>query len=189
MPPDPETEGRSRRHTARELAPLVYDRLHDRAVHLMTGERAGHTLQATALLHESILRLGGFDEPLWDSKWHFLGAAFQAMRRQLVDHSRRHAADKAGGKLRKHPIDGVDPPALDRSGEIAALLEGVEKLASTEPEAALLVNLVYIAGLSIKEAAAEMEMSPETAKRRLRFAKAWLARELDDDRPLSADEG
>lgn len=189
MPSPPDTGEGRRRHTARKLAPLVYDRLHDRATHLMTGERVGHTLQATVLLHESILRLGGFDEPLWDSKWHFLGAAFQAMRRTLIDHSRRRSADKAGGKLRRHAIDGIDPPAEDRNAEITALLEAVEKLSSEEPEAALLVNLVYIAGLTIKEAAAELEMSPETAKRRLRFAKAWLASELDDDQSLPPAEG
>lgn len=180
---EPITDRPNRKYTARELAPLVYDRLHERAARLMGGERADHSLQATALLHESILRLGGFDDPIWDTKWHFLGAAFRAMRRHLVDHARHRSSGKAGGMLRKHPIDGIDPPMPGRDAHVAALLEGVERLADVEPEAALLVNLVHIAGLTIKEGAGELGISLETAKRRLRFAKAWLAREVGDMPP------
>ncbi|MFM7522454.1 MAG: ECF-type sigma factor [Planctomycetota bacterium] len=172
-----------RKYTARELCPDVYDRLRQRAARFMAGERADHSLQATALLHEGILRLGGFDEPLWESKWHFLGAAYRAMKRELIEHARHKGAEKAGGKLHRHDVQALDVADSAARDDVAALLESVERLGREEPESAHLVNLVYIVGFTVQEAADELGFSKETAKRRLRFAKAWLGRDLGDWAP------
>jgi len=175
----------ARKYTARELCPVVYDRLRERAARFMAGERADHSLQATALLHEGILRLGGFDERLWESKWHFLGAAYRAMKRELIEHARHKGAAKSGGKLQRHDVQALDVADSAARDDVAALLESVERLGAEEPEAAHLVNLVYIVGFTVQEAADELGFSRETAKRRLRFAKAWLGRELRDWAPAA----
>ena len=173
----------SKKYTARELAPVVYDRLRARAARFMAGERNDHSLQATALLHEGILRLGGFDEPLWESKWHFLGAAYRAMKRQLIEHARHKGAEKAGGKLHRHDVQAIDVADSAARDDVAALLESVERLGQEDAESAHLVNLVYIVGFTVQEAADELGFSRETAKRRLRFAKAWLGRDLGAGEP------
>lgn len=168
---------------ANDLLPLVYDELRRLAADLLARERPGQTLQATALVHDAYLRLVGVDRELaWNSRGHFFGAAARAMRQILVDAARQKAADKRGGGWQRVSLVSViagaaaDAPPTD---DLIALDEALSQLAAEDPEAARLVELRYFAGLSIKDAAAAMGISPATAKRHWVYARAWLYGMLD----------
>lgn len=172
------------KHSARSIAPLVYGRLHERCSRLMLGERDGHSLGTTGVLNEALLRLGDFDEPKWDSKAHFIGAAYQAMQCVLIDYGRAKKAKK-----RAHVREPLHPdmPVADRAPpaaaaeEYEALFQAIDRLAAEDPEAAMVVKLKLI-GMTNEEIAAEAGKSLKTISLRWKYAKAWLARELPDGR-------
>lgn len=154
--------------------PQVYDELRRLAAAKMAGEPDGHTLDATALVHEAYLRLGG--DRSYVSKSAFLRAAAESMRRILVDHARAKRADKRGGDRRR--VELADPPAPQPDDDVLALDAALAKLGGVDPQAAELVQLRYFSGLTIPQAAAALDLSPRSADRLWAFARAWLYRQL-----------
>jgi RNA polymerase sigma factor (TIGR02999 family) len=165
---------------ASQLLPLVYDELRKLAAHRLAHQTPGQTLEPTALVHEAYLRLVG--DPAgsdWDSRGHFFAAAAEAMRRILVENARRKGRRKHGGGLTRRDLDDAEAVAVPETHEdLLALDEALTRLASTDPQAARLVELRYFAGLSIPEAAKALGVSPRTADRLWAFARAWLLREI-----------
>jgi RNA polymerase sigma factor (TIGR02999 family) len=167
---------------AEELFPIVYDELRRMARAQMANERAEHTLQATALVHEAYLRLVGNTNPNWDGRGHFFGTIAEAMRRILVDHARIKSAAKRGGDRDRIELEAEQlPAALSTEGvvDVLTLDEALTKLAVEAPDKARLVKLRYFAGLSLEETAMAMGISETTAKRYWVYARAWLFRELE----------
>jgi RNA polymerase sigma-70 factor (ECF subfamily) len=163
-----------------QLIPLVYAELHDLAAHYMRGERAEHTLQPTALVHEAYMRLVDQRGATWQNRSHFFGVAAQAMRRILVDHARRKRATKREGGQRvtlDADLDIAGP--IERSLDLIALDDALDKLARVEPRYARVVELRFFGGLEVEQVAEAMQISPATVKRDWTFAKAFLQRELD----------
>jgi RNA polymerase sigma factor (TIGR02999 family) len=168
---------------AAELLPLVYEELRRLARQKMGQERAGHTLQATALVHEAYLRLvDGNTARNWEGRWHFFAAAAEAMRRILVDQARRHGRIKRGGGVAgpRHRIDlaNVEVAVDEPPDELLEVDEGLTALAAEHPEKAQLVKLRYFAGLTIEEAAEATGVSVATANRQWAYARAWLFKHL-----------
>ena len=165
---------------ASQLLPLVYDELRSLARSHLAGERPGHTLQATALVHEAWLRLtrGESAEQNWDGRGHFFAAAAESMRRILVESARRKARLKRGGDLEREDVDLVELAAPQPYENLVELDEALDRLRETEPEAVQLVHLRYFAGLTQEEAAQAMKMPLRSAERLWAYAKAWLLREL-----------
>jgi RNA polymerase sigma factor (TIGR02999 family) len=164
-------------HAAAELLPVVYAELRRLAAHRLAGEKAGHTLQPTALVHEAYLRLVGGDQPRgWSGRGHFFAAAAQAMRRILVESARRKQADKRGCGRVRADVDVAGLVAPEQADELLAVHEALEGLAATDPQAAELVQLRYFAGLSIPEAAEVLGIGARSADRVWAFARAWLRR-------------
>ncbi len=164
---------------AERLLPLVYDELRALARHRMALEPAGHTLQATALVHEAYLRLLG-DQPVqWANKAHFFAAAARAMRRILIERARRRRAVKHGGGARRITLfEGAAADEASDAVDLIALDDALEKLEKQDRQAADLVSLRYFAGLTIDETAHAMRLSPATVKREWNYAKAWLYAEI-----------
>ena len=160
------------------LVPLVYAELHSLAVHYMRGERDGHTLQPTALVNDAFMRLVGQRNVSWQNRSHFYGIAAQAMRRILVDHARRTRAGKREGGERV-TLDESVAQSPQRSVDLIALDEALEKLAALDPRQARVVELRYFSGLDIEQTAMALGVSPATVKRDWTFARAFLQRELD----------
>lgn len=163
-----------------ELIPLVYAELHDLAAHYMRNERAEHTLQPTALVHEAYMRLVDQRGGTWQGRSHFYGVAAQAMRRILVDHARRKQATKREGGQRVTLDEDVSAEASpERSLDLIALDDALDKLAAIDGRYAKVVELRFFAGLEVEEVAEALQISPATVKRDWTFAKAFLQRELD----------
>jgi len=166
---------------AKELFPLVYNELRQLAAAKLAREPAGHTLQPTALVHEAYLRLiEGDPAQEFNGRGHFFGAASEAMRRILVDMARRKKADKRGGGRERLDLDTLGPAAADRVDDLLALDDALSSLTTTDAQAAQLVQLRYFGGLTIKEAAAVMNVSSRTADSLWAYARAWLLDKLDD---------
>ena len=164
---------------AEQLLPLVYDELRKLAAQKMAQEAPGHTLQATALVHEAYLRLVGQDKTrTWKSRAYFLFAASEAMRHILVDRARRKRSRKRGGDRVRVAFDEVNSTAAQDSDEVLAVDEALAGLATADPHAAELVKLRYFAGLSIPEAAEVLNLSPRSADRLWAYARAWLRRAI-----------
>jgi RNA polymerase sigma factor (TIGR02999 family) len=164
-------------HAAEQLLPLVYDELRQLAAHKLAHEKPGHTLQATALVHEAYLRLFGQQEPRsFSDRGHFFAAAAATMRRILIDNARRKQTQKRGGSRQRQPLEAVAAPEPDE--ELLALDEALQKLAAHDPDKARLVELRYFAGLTGEQAAAVLGISPTTADRHWAFARAWLQAEV-----------
>ena len=144
----------------------------------MKRERANHTLQPTALVHEAYLKLVGDPGARWESRAHFFGAAARAMRQILVDHARRHHAHKRGGELDRVTLDEEIADSNARSFEILALNDALEKLAAKDPRMARVVELRIFGGLVSKEVAHVLGFSKRTVDEDWKMAKMWLAREL-----------
>jgi RNA polymerase sigma factor (TIGR02999 family) len=164
-------------HASAELLPLVYEELRRLARSRMAQERAEHTLEATALVHEAYLRLIGEEEARWDGRGHFFAAAAEAMRRILIEHARRKKAIKHGGQREQFELDDELPPIAspcDDVDDLLALDEALERLAQQDPSKAELVKLLYFAGFNLEEAAAAQGISRTTAYRHWLFARAWL---------------
>ena len=165
---------------AEALLPLVYDQLRELARHRMAEERAGHTLQATALVHEAYLRLVGDRPAGWAGRAHFFHAAAEAMRRILIEHARARGRVKRGGgaeRLRV-PLSVIDLAAENDPGEILDLDEAVCRLESESPDVAAVVRLRFYAGLTIEETAEALGISPQSVKRDWAYARAWLFHQL-----------
>jgi len=161
------------------LLPLVYEELRKLAAAKMAQESPGHTLQATALVHEAYVRLVDTDRARrWNSRGHFFGAAAEAMRRILVEQARRKSSVKHGGHWQRQDVS-IDQ--VCKSGvpeEVLAVDEALVKLARENPDIARLVELRYFGGLSLEEAASALDVSARTCRRYWTYAKAWLMEEL-----------
>ncbi|MEX1026602.1 MAG: ECF-type sigma factor [Candidatus Paceibacterota bacterium] len=165
-----------------QLLPLVYSELRELARARMASERADHTLQATALVHEAFVRLVDNDGVRqWESQRHFFAAAAQAMRRILVDHARSRAAEKRGGDMVRLNIDSVDLVESASPDQLLLLNEALDELATLDTVAAELVQLRYFAGLGVEQAAQVVGVSTATAYRHWKYARAWLHRHLLDE--------
>ena len=151
--------------TAEDLFPLVYEQLRSLARKRMADERAGHTLQATALVHEVYLRLAGNEKARWSDKTQFFFAAAEAMRRILIDYARARGQLKRGGGRRKMPLNVLDLASEAQIPQILALDEAVLRLEEMSPTVAAVVRLRFYAGLSIDEPADALGLSPRTVKR------------------------
>jgi RNA polymerase sigma factor (TIGR02999 family) len=161
------------------LLPLVYDELRKLATQRLAQEKPGHTLQATALVHEAYLRLVGPGQgPDWDGRAHFFAAAAESMRRILVDGARRKASAKHGGGLERRIPDDAQPEPGEDADELLALDEALSQLAEADPQAARLVQLRYFAGLTTEQAAAALGMSVRSAYYTWSYARSWLRRAI-----------
>ena len=162
---------------ADQLLPLVYEELRRVAAQKMAREMAGHTLQATALVHEAWLRVGG-EAQGWQSRWHFFSAAAEAMRRILIDRARSKGAARHGGGLGRVDVDDVEIAAPAAESELLDVHEALDGFAVHYPQRAELVKLRYFVGLKIKESAEVLGISEATAKRWWAYARAWLSEEI-----------
>jgi RNA polymerase sigma factor (TIGR02999 family) len=165
-------------HAAAELLPLVYDELRRLAAWRLANEQPGQTLQATALVHEAYLRLVGKDDPQWNGRRHFFGAAAEAMRRILLENARRKRRLKHGGQMERVELTESNLPAPLPDDELLALDEALDRFAQVDPRAAELVKLCFFAGLTQEQAAKELGVSLSTAERTWAYARAWLFREI-----------
>jgi RNA polymerase sigma factor (TIGR02999 family) len=166
-------------HAARDqLLPLVYTELRRMAARHLRRERPDHTLQPTALVHEAYLRLVDQRHVDWAGRAHFFGVAAQLMRRILVDHARRHTAEKRGDGMPRVPLDDAVSVAGSAELSVLALDHALHRLQQLDPGLARIVELRAFAGLTIEEAAEILKVSPATAKREWRAARAWLTREI-----------
>lgn len=164
-----------------ELFPLVYDELKALARKRVAQEKTGHTLNATALVHEAYVRLVGSDGgPNWQNRGHFFAAAAEAMRRILVESARRKSRVKHGGELQRVELTNVDVEMRAQPETVLAINDALEILAKEDPLSAELVKLRYFAGLSVKEAGHALSLSRADAYRHWKFARAWLQCELSD---------
>lgn len=172
-----------------DLLPLVYEELRRLARAQMAAEPADHTLQATALVHEAYLRLlgpGGGEEPKWDNRGHFFGAAARAMRRILIERARRVAQVKRGGGRRRVELHDNVPAPEENPDEMLLLDEALKLLEQRDPRKAEVVMLRYFAGLTVAETAAALGVSPATIKSDFAYARSLLMLEM---RRLSGEEG
>jgi RNA polymerase sigma factor (TIGR02999 family) len=170
------------------LTPLIYEELRNRARRYMRQERPGHTLQATAVVHEAFVKLVEMDIP-WQDRAHFFAVAARQMRRILVDHAKMRFREKRGGTTTTGSIEeleGMDlgPPS---AGDIDVLEidDALERLASNNERLAKLVELHYFGGLTYQELSETLKISEATVDRELRLAKAWILRQI---RPHKARE-
>lgn len=155
------------------LLASVYAELHRLAERAMHGDRPGHTLQATALVHEAYLRLVDADVP-WEDRAHFYAVAARTMRRVLVDHARARARDKRGGDASAITLDEAVALSPARPADLEALDEALGRLAELDARKAKAIELHYFGGLSYEEVARVLQVAPATVHRDLRMARAWL---------------
>lgn len=164
---------------AADLLPLVYDELRALAAAFLRRERANHTLQPTALVHEAYLRMVDQREANWTSRAHFMAIASQVIRRILIDHARRHRAAKrqTPGAITVDVADAQSP--MHAEIDLLALDEALERLAGLSERQARVVELRFFGGLSVEEAAHVLDVSPNTVKGDWRLARAWLQQTLE----------
>lgn len=161
-----------------QLMPLVYDELHRLARQCLRGERAGHTLQTTALVNEAYLRLIRSSQVQWHDRAHFFAISAQLMRRVLVDEARARNYKKRGGELIRVTLDEAMMISTERDAELMALDEALNGLAQFAPRKCQVVELRFFGGLGIEETAAVLDVSTDIVKREWRTAKLWLLNEL-----------
>ena len=157
-----------------ELMPLVYEELRRLARRCMNRERAGHTLQTSALVHEAFLRLVDQKNVRWQDRAHFFGIAARLMRQILVDYARRRGYAKHGGGGRRVPLDEAVVVSEERAAEVMALDDALKRLAEIDPRKSQVVELRFFGGLSIEETAEVLGVSEGTVRRDWALAKAWL---------------
>ena len=160
-----------------QLTPIVYEELHRLAHYYLKRERAGHSLQTTALVNEAYMRLVDYKRMHWQNRAHFLAVSAQAMRRILVDRARRHNA-KRGAGVDHVSLDAEAVLCTDRSDDFVSLDDALTALAERAPRKAKVVELRFFGGLSVDETAEVLQVSPITVMREWKSAKAWLYREL-----------
>jgi RNA polymerase sigma-70 factor (ECF subfamily) len=161
-----------------ELIPIVYDELRRLARHYLKNERAGHSLQPTALVHEVYLRLIGQKNVRWRSRAHFFSVAAQMMRRILIDHAKGLQRNKRGAGAIKLSLHEVTIPADGGAIDMIALDEALTKLSIIDPRKSRVVELRYFGGMSVEETAEILGVSHKTVMREWTMARAWLYREL-----------
>jgi RNA polymerase sigma factor (TIGR02999 family) len=161
-----------------ELIPIVYDELRRLARHYLNNERADHSLQPTALVHEVYLRLNGQKNVQWKSRAHFFSVATQMMRRILIDHAKGLQRSKRGAGAIKLSLDEVIILSDEGSIELIALDEALTKLSVIDPRKSHVVELRYFGGMSVEETAEILGVSRKTVMREWAMARAWLYREL-----------
>jgi RNA polymerase sigma factor (TIGR02999 family) len=172
----------------------VYDALRELAAKRLASERPGHTLQATALVHDVYLKLAGESPDRWADKTHFFHAAAEVMRRVLIDHARARAQLKRGGsgQNRVHFSEALNVATLADSADpddVLALDEAMARLEAINPEAGKVVRLRFYGGLTVDQTAEAAGISPRTVKRQWTFARAWLFRQLSSrDQPTESAE-
>jgi len=182
---------RGQREVLQELFPLVYDELKAVARRHLAAEPDGHTLDTTALVHESYFRLVRQEEVEWQSRAHFFAIAARAMRRILIDHARRRTAKRRGGTRSRVALDDLPNlaaparPGADRLMDLIALDDALNRLADTNARGADVVVYRFFGGLTHRETAEVMGVSEITVRRTWNAARAWLRRELvrGEDRP------
>jgi len=164
-------------HAADRLLPLVYDELRQLAAQRLAQEKPGHTLQATALVHEAYLRLVGNQQ--FESRGHFFAAAAEAMRRILINRARdKHRLKRGGGRARVD-LDALADPVTAPDADLLELDDALNRLADVHPQASELVKLRFYAGLTLREAATTLGLPARSADRLWAFARAWLVEALD----------
>jgi RNA polymerase sigma factor (TIGR02999 family) len=164
---------------AEELLPLIYDELRRLAALKLAHEKPGHSLEATALVHEAYVRLVDTDRAShWNSRGHFFVAAAESMRRILVEAARRKRRIAHGGQCQRIPFDDCEVAAGAPSDDVLALDESLRRLEEHDPLAARLVNLRYFAGMTMPQAADALGIPLRTAERNWTYARTWLHRDL-----------
>jgi RNA polymerase sigma factor (TIGR02999 family) len=167
------------RQSLDSLLPLVYKELRRLAAGYLRREKPGQTLQPTALVHEAYMRLMKDRPDRWQNRAHFCAIAAHSMRQILIERARARGAAKRGGVRHRVTLDDALAAGEDRSIDLLALDEALERLAAIDPEQARLVELRFFGGLTVEETAEAMDISPATVKRHWTIAKAWLTRELE----------
>ena len=160
------------------LVPIVHNELRRIARRCMAGERAGHSLQATALVNEAYLRLIDVQHVNWQNRAHFLAMSARLMRRILVDYARSKGYQKRGGGAVKVTFDEGLPVAAEPAFDLVALDDALKALATVDERKSRVIELRFFGGLSVEETATVLAVSPETVMRDWKLAKAWLMREL-----------
>jgi RNA polymerase sigma-70 factor, ECF subfamily len=166
---------------AAKLMPLVYDEFRALAARHLRRERANHTLQPTALVHEAYMRLIDQTRVGWQGRTHFFAVGAQAIRRILVDHARQRKRQKRGGGAQKITLDDSVALAPQREEQVLALDEALEKLTKLDPRQAQVVEMRFFAGMSVEEVADQLGVSKRTVEGDWTMARAWLMRELSRD--------
>jgi RNA polymerase sigma factor (TIGR02999 family) len=178
---------------AAQLVPLIYEELRRLAVQRLRHERPGHTLQATALVHEVYLKLARQQSAKWQNRIQFFAVASQLMRRVLVDYARTQQRVRRGGGQKKVSLEEVALIAPDRTDELLAVHESLSRLEKLDARQGRIVELRYFGGLTLDETAEVLRVSSKTVMREWNFAKAWLYGELrerqDDARGLGQGKG
>jgi RNA polymerase sigma-70 factor, ECF subfamily len=173
--------GQGDENALEKLVPLVYDQLHAAARRYMAGERLGHTLQATALIHETYLRLVNVRQVKWQNRAHFFAICAQLMRRILVDFARSRGYQKRGGDAKRVDLDTSLLISAEPEADLVALDEALRRLAEVDRRKSQVVELRFFGGLDVKETAEVMKVSADTVMRDWKMAKVWLLRELSGD--------
>jgi RNA polymerase sigma factor (TIGR02999 family) len=172
--------GKGDQSALEQLTPLVYRELHSLARRHMSRENEGHTLQATALIHEVYLKLVEFQSVRWQDRAHFYAVCARLMRRILIDFARSHGSLKRGGSNRKLPLEEGLIVSADIPAELTDLEQALTKLAQDDPRKSSVVELRFFGGLTVKETAEVLKVSPDTVMRDWSMARAWLLREMDE---------
>jgi RNA polymerase sigma-70 factor, ECF subfamily len=170
--------GRGDEEALQKLMPLVYEQLHAAAHRYMAGERPGHTLQTTALIHETYLRLVDVRQINWQDRAHFLAICAQLMRRILIDFARSRGYQKRGGAAPHVNFDEAVLVTARPDANLVALNEALERLALVDARKGRVVELRFFGGLGVKDTAEVMKVSADTVMRDWKVAKVWLLREL-----------
>jgi RNA polymerase sigma-70 factor, ECF subfamily len=163
------------------LIPLVHRELHQIARRCMAGERAGHSIQATALVNEAYLRLVDAQHVPWHDRAHFLAVSARVMRRILVDHARTRRSQKRGGLATKVTFDEALVVTNEPAQDLVALDNALEALATFDERKSRVIELRFFGGLSVEETASVLKVSPATVMGDWRLGKAWLQREMRGD--------
>ena len=170
--------GQGDEEALQKLVPLVYEQLHAAARRYIAGERSGHTLQTTALIHETYLRLVDIRKVKWQDRAHFLAVCAQLMRRILIDFARSRGYQKRGGAAIQVQFDEALHLTARPDANLVALDEALNRLAKVDERKSRVVELRFFGGLDVKETAEAMKVSAETVMRDWKLAKVWLLREL-----------
>jgi len=165
-----------------QLTPALYEELRRLAKRHMAGQRRGHTLQTRDLVGEAYLKLANLPKTEWNDRIHFFAVASRAMRCVLVDYARRRGYAKRGGNPIRVSLSEADQTSEQKSAEVIAVDEALIRLATLDPRKSRIVELRYFGGLSVEESADLLGLSSRTIKREWRWARAWLYRELGEER-------